>query len=75
VLGRDDLTGAQRFVYVLDLTQPNGVFQAKDFAIRDGDLLYVTEAPYVQWQKTLSALTGSLGAVSTVANVANAASN
>ena len=29
--------------------------------IRDGDTVYVTEAPYVQWQKTLSAITGTAG--------------
>ena len=59
VLGRNDLTGDQRMVYVLDLTQPMGMFFARDFVIRDGDTVYVTEAPYVQWQKTLGALTGS----------------
>ena len=56
VLGRDDLIGAQRMVYVLNLTQPNGLFVARDFVIRDGDTLYVTEAPYSQWTKTLSLL-------------------
>ncbi len=62
MLGRNDLRGDQRMVYVLDLTQPNGMFEARDFLIRDGDTVYVTEAPYVQWNKTLSALTGGLGA-------------
>ncbi len=66
VLGRDDLAGDQRFVYVLDLTQPTGMFEARDFLIRDGDTVYVTEAPYVQWQKTLSAITGVAGAANTV---------
>ncbi len=56
VLGRDDLIGAQRMVYLLDLTQPNGLFTARDFVIRDGDTLYVTEAPYSQWTKTLTLL-------------------
>lgn len=59
VLGRGDLVGAQRLVYVLDLTQPNGMFVARDFVIRDGDTLYVTEAPFTQWSKTISAITGS----------------
>lgn len=59
VLGRKDLVGDQRLVYVLDLTQPTGMFEARDFLIRDGDTVYVTEAPYVQWQKTLSAITGT----------------
>jgi len=60
VLGRTDLIGAQRMVYVLDLTQPNGLFLARDFVVRDGDTVYVTEAPFVQWSKTLAAVTGSL---------------
>ena len=70
VLGRNDLQGAQRFVYVLDLTQPTGMFQARDFVIRDGDTVYVTEAPYVQWRKTLEALTGTAGAATSLASVA-----
>lgn len=68
VLGRSDLTGDQRFVYVLDLTQPTGVFEARDFVIRDGDTVYVTEAPFVQWQKTLSAITGSASAAGSLAS-------
>lgn len=70
VLGRKDLQGAQRMVYVLNLTQPNGMFEARDFLIRDGDTVYVTEAPYVRWNKVLAALTGATG---TVANVGSAA--
>lgn len=72
VLGRNDLQGEQRMVYVLDLTQPNALFMARDFAVRDGDTLYVTEAPFTQWSKTISALTGSLGSVGSIANTANA---
>ncbi len=71
VLGRSDLTGLQRMVYVFDLTEPSSLFEARDFQIRDGDTLYVTEAPFVQWQKTLSAITGSTGAVTNLANTAN----
>ena len=70
VLGRNDLIGAQRMVYVLDLTQPNGMFMARDFLIRDGDLLYVTEAPFTQWDKTIAALTGSLGSVNALGTLA-----
>ncbi|RBP94782.1 polysaccharide export outer membrane protein [Rhodobacter sp. 140A] len=70
VLGRNDLVGDQRMVYLLDLTSPNGMFLARDFVIRDGDTVYVTEAPYVQWQKSLSAITGSLGPVNSVSNLA-----
>ncbi|RKT35091.1 polysaccharide export outer membrane protein [Roseovarius halotolerans] len=75
VLGRDDLIGAQRMVYVLDLTKPNGMFMARDFVIRDDDTLYVTEAPFAQWSKVISALTGTLGAVGSVASTASAFSS
>ena len=68
VLGRTDLQGAQRMVYVLDLTQPTGLFEARDFLIRDGDTVYVTEAPFVQWNKTLSAITGTAAGASSVAS-------
>ena len=70
VLGRSDLVGTQRMVYVLDLTQPNGLFLARDFVIRDGDTVYVTEAPFVQWTKAISAVTGSLGTAASLANTA-----
>ncbi len=60
MLGRSDLVGDQRMIYVLDLTEPNGVFMARDFVIRDGDTVYVTEAPFVQWNKAISASLGVL---------------
>ncbi len=60
LVGRPDLIGDQRVIYVLDLTRPNGMFLARDFAIRDGDTVYVTEAPYTQFSKILAAFTGSL---------------
>ena len=69
VMGRDDLDGTQRLVYVLDLTEPNGLFLARDFLIRDGDTVYVTEAPYVQWTKALAAITGSVGAASNLQSI------
>lgn len=68
VLARNDLTGDQRFVYVLDLTQPTGMFEARDFLVRDGDTVYVTEAPYVQWQKTIGAITGTSSAAGSIAS-------
>lgn len=73
VLGRTDLVGDQRMVYVLDLTQPTGMFEARDFLIRDGDTVYVTEAPFVQWNKTLSAITGTTGAATALNDAASGA--
>ena len=70
VLGRDDIIGTQRLIYVLNLTEPNGLFLARDFLIRDGDTVYVTEAPFVQWQKTLGAITGTAASANQVSNLA-----
>nr|WP_149142896.1 polysaccharide biosynthesis/export family protein [Gemmobacter caeruleus] len=75
VLGRNDLRGDQRMVYVLDLTQPTGMFEARDFLIRDGDTLYVTEAPFTQWSKTISAITGTAGAANSLASVGGSSSS
>jgi polysaccharide biosynthesis/export protein len=61
LLGRNDLIGNQRFAYVLDLTEPSGMFMGRDFQIRDGDTVYVTEAPFVQWNKTLGVLNSGIG--------------
>jgi polysaccharide export outer membrane protein len=69
LVGRDDLVGTQRMIYVLDLTEPNGMFMARDFAIRDGDTVYVTEAPFSQFSKTISAVLGTLGSVSSAASL------
>jgi polysaccharide export outer membrane protein len=66
LVGRTDLIGTQRVVYVLDLTKPNGIFMARDFAIRDQDTVYVTEAPFTEFNKTIAAATGSLSAVNTL---------
>ncbi|RKS52086.1 polysaccharide export outer membrane protein [Paracoccus pantotrophus] len=66
VLGRGDIQGSQRVAYVLDLTKPDGMFLARDFVIRDGDTVYVTEAPFVQWRKTLQSILGTATEVSAV---------
>ena len=74
VMGRTGLEGAQRMVYVLDPTKPNGVFNARDFVIRDQDTVYVTEAPFTQWNKTIGAITGTLGSAQGLANSTQALS-
>ncbi|MFY2826107.1 polysaccharide biosynthesis/export family protein [Ruegeria sp. MALMAid1280] len=60
VMGRQDLQGDQRMIYLLNLTAPNGLFIARDFVIRDDDTIYVTEAPYAQWSKSISLIAGGL---------------
>jgi polysaccharide export outer membrane protein len=71
VLGRTDLTGTQRMIYVLDLTAPTGMFEARDFVIRDGDTILVTEAPFAQWSKVLGVVTGTLSTAGAITNLAN----
>ncbi|WP_071672808.1 polysaccharide biosynthesis/export family protein [Nioella nitratireducens] len=70
VLGRTDIVGTQRLIYVLDLTEPNGMFQARDFVIRDQDTLYVTVAPFAQWNQVISALTGTLSTAGSISSLA-----
>ncbi|PWE28358.1 sugar ABC transporter substrate-binding protein [Pararhodobacter marinus] len=62
ILNQTGLVGDQRFVYVLDLTAPNGMFMARDFQIRDGDTIYVTEASSVAWNRQISVISGALSA-------------
>ncbi len=71
VLGESALVGDQRVVYVLDLTAPNGMFLARDFQIRDGDTVYVTEASSVQWNRLISSLTGTLSATGSAVSLAD----
>lgn len=70
ITGRD-FTGPQRVAYVLDLTKPSGLFLAKDFQIRDADTVYVTEAPYSQFVKVLSAIIAPLNSASTIDQLSN----
>jgi polysaccharide export outer membrane protein len=66
ILGGTPVVGDQRFVYVLDLTRPMGMFEARDFKIRDGDTIFVTEASSVLWARQIAALTGSLATATAV---------
>lgn len=70
VLGRTDLIGDQRMIYVLDLTQPNGLFMARDFVIRDADTVYVTEAPFTTTMKALGSTFGVLNSLNTLYSLA-----
>ena len=71
VLNRTDFTESQRVAYILDLSGPDGVFIARDFQIRDGDTIYVTEAPYAQFNKVLSAVVGPIGTAASVDSLVN----
>lgn len=71
ILGRSDIRGTARVAYVLNLTKVNGLFTARDFELRDGDTIYVTEAPYYQFTKVLSSLITPIGNAATIQNALN----
>ena len=56
ILPGPQISGPQRVAYIIDLTQPAGLFLARDFMMRDGDTIYVTTAPFVRWLKILQAI-------------------
>lgn len=59
VLGGGNLVGPQRMAYLIDLTQPEGVFAARDFVIKDEDTVYITEAPLASWSRVIAIATAS----------------
>ena len=63
VLGTGNLVGPQRMAYLIDLTQPEGVFAAREFIIHDEDTVYITEAPLASWSRVIAiaTATASLG--------------
>ncbi len=70
-LGRADLSGPQRMAYLIDLTSPEGLFSARDFVIRDGDTVYVTEAPFAAWSRVLALAVTTVNFGSSVENLTN----
>ena len=72
VLGRSDIETTQRFAYVINLTEPSGIFTAREFMVRDGDTLYITEAPFVGFQKVLNAFLTTVNSGESLATAANA---
>ena len=73
ILGRDDITTPQKFAYVIDLTQDSELFTAREFEIESEDTIYVTEAPYVAWQRILGSIVGSLNTFSSIDNAVTTA--
>ncbi|MEM1266496.1 MAG: polysaccharide biosynthesis/export family protein [Pseudomonadota bacterium] len=61
VTGQADIADGEPFAYIIDLTEPDGIFVAREFEIRDDDTLYVTEAPFVAWSRVLNAVSQTLG--------------
>ncbi|MEL7414331.1 MAG: polysaccharide biosynthesis/export family protein [Pseudomonadota bacterium] len=62
-------TGPVRVAYVMDLTKPAAFFTASNFSVRDDDIIYVTQAPYVRFIKVIGALTAPLSTAASVRNL------
>lgn len=52
------MDGMVPVIYRLDLSEPASFFVARDFAVRDEDILYVSSAPGADLQRFLSTLSG-----------------
>ncbi|MCL5778562.1 polysaccharide biosynthesis/export family protein [Limibaculum sp. FT325] len=61
VEGVQAAAGSTQTVFVVDLTKPAGMFMARDFRLRDRDTLFVTTAPFVQWQKIMQSIAPLVG--------------
>ncbi|MGG7565567.1 polysaccharide biosynthesis/export family protein [Rhodovulum sp. DZ06] len=59
-----------RTAYLLDLTRPGGMFTAGAFQLRDGDTVYVTDAPAVRWIRVLNALAPAVNFVGSARSLA-----
>ncbi len=59
----NDATQARNLLYVFDLRAPNGLINARDFLLQDGDVIYVTEAPYSQFTKVISSIITPINSV------------
>lgn len=70
VIGPGASEKSLRVVYSVDLTAGSGMFLARDFQIKDEDTIYVSDAPYAQWTKTISLLTSGLTPIANVKTLA-----
>ncbi len=66
-----EITGPTRVAYIFDMTQPGGMFLGRDFGMRDGDTLFVTQAPYVQWLKILQGISPLISFGGSVRSIGN----
>jgi polysaccharide biosynthesis/export protein len=49
------------FVYQFDMRRPGQMLLARQFAVQDGDVVFISDAPFTQVQKALSSLSATLG--------------
>jgi polysaccharide biosynthesis/export protein len=54
-------------IYQFDFSRPEQVALASEFAVRDGDAIYISDAPFAQIQKVLSSFSATLSTAGSVA--------
>ncbi|MGB0853312.1 MAG: hypothetical protein ACPGSI_08465, partial [Pikeienuella sp.] len=59
--------------YLLDLTQNGGFFLADQMRMQDGDVLYVTDAPFARFQTIAAAIGSLIGFAGTAGGITNLA--
>ena len=62
-------SGPVRTGYVMDLTKPAAFFVASNFSVRDGDIIFASEAPYVQFLKIIGSISPAVNTVSSTASL------
>jgi polysaccharide biosynthesis/export protein len=62
-------TDARPVVYQFDFTRPEQMVLAGKFAVHDGDAIYISDAPFTQIQKVLSAFSATLGTARSVTSI------
>jgi len=60
---------ARPVAYRFDFTRPEQIALAQRFGVRDGDALYISDAPFTQVLKVLSAFSATLGAARSVSGM------
>ncbi|QIE54625.1 polysaccharide export protein [Pikeienuella piscinae] len=64
----------RNIAYLIDLTEGSGMFLADQMLMRDGDILYVTDAPFTRFSKvagSIASVVGFTGSAASVARIAN----
>ena len=68
----------RNIAYLIDLSQGSGLFLADQMKMRDGDVLYVTDAPFTRFQKvagSVASLIGFAGSANSAAGLVSGSSS
>lgn len=67
--GAAGVPDAPPVVYQFDFTKPEQMVLAGKFTVHDGDAIYISDAPFTQVQKVLSAFSATLGTARSVSSM------